>query len=477
MRRSISALVACTAVALMVLCQTWSAAAACPDCLRAGAASATLRVPPETPLAGYGSIARRLPIPDILARHEHAFWFRPHVGERDQLMARAVALESASSRLIWVSLDVVAVDRAFTASVTQRLRAEGSPEATLIVSASHTHSGPGAFLDSAVMGFIAVDRHDEAVRDALVDSVVSVVRRANEAMQPARMGVASVTAPAITTGRLGRAVDPEVLVVKIVSPTGSPIALLWNYAIHGTMLGPRNLSFSGDVMGLASRLLEADLSIPVLFVNGAVADVSPRQHGYGGALATGRELAATVKKGWKQAGAHNGTALVIRKRAIRLTSPHLRLRNCLGRWVPRALTLPLASVFPQDAELIGARLGPVAAVAILGELQSALGQAVKRSAARHWRYTVIAGLSNDYLGYFVTTKDYDRPSYVTCANLYGAAAGDDLAHEASVLLDQLAADSAAADPTNGPNGGARKRNQGRRTSAEPEGVPPRTSTW
>ena len=60
---------------------------------------------------------------------------------------------------------------------------------------------------------------------------------------------------------------------------GQALALLWNYAIHGTMLGAGNLRFSGDVMGVASAILERELRAPVLFVNGAVGDVSPRRHG------------------------------------------------------------------------------------------------------------------------------------------------------------------------------------------------------
>lgn len=430
----------CLAFALMGLFETPGAAATCADCLQAGAASAELRLPPGTPLGGYGSIARRLFLPDIFGRHEHAFWFRPHLGERDPLMTRVVALESGSVRLIWVSLDLVAVDRAFTAYLAQRLRAAGSPEATLIVSASHTHSGPGAFIDSAVMGFVAVDRHDGVVRDALVESVVSAVQRANAAMHPAHIGVASVMAPPVTIGRLGREVDSEVIVVKVVASSGSPIALLWNYAIHGTTLGPRNLQFSADVMGLASRQVETELSLPVLFVNGAVGDVSPRHHGYAGAVATSRELATTVMEGWRQAEVQQRSGFGIRTRTIRLTAPRLSLRNCLGRWVPRAVTLPLGSIFPHQAELIVGRLGPVAWVAVPGELQSALGQVIKRSARQHWRYAFVAGLSNDYLGYFVTAGDYDRTSYVTCANLYGATAGDDLARLATTLLAELAED-------------------------------------
>src|ERR1700674_4646023 len=64
-----------------------SAAAACVDCLRAGAARGAPAVPAGTPLAGYGALDRRLLVPDVLGRHPHAFWFKPSEGTLDPLAA------------------------------------------------------------------------------------------------------------------------------------------------------------------------------------------------------------------------------------------------------------------------------------------------------------------------------------------------------------------------------------------------------
>lgn len=83
----------CLALALALLFASSRAAKACADCLQAGAASVALRVPPGTPLAGYGSAARRALLPDILGRRLHAFWFKSHTGELDQLMTRALVLQ------------------------------------------------------------------------------------------------------------------------------------------------------------------------------------------------------------------------------------------------------------------------------------------------------------------------------------------------------------------------------------------------
>ena len=93
---------------------------------------------------------------------------------------------------------------------------------------------------------------------------------------------------------------------------------------------------------------------------------------------------------------------------------------------------------PLDAELIGGRLGDLAWVTVPGELQSWLGEAVKRAGRRGVRHAFVAGLSNDYLGYFVTRADYDRVAYVACASVYGPESGERLTRAAETLIGELA---------------------------------------
>src|SRR5207245_2817229 len=202
--------------------------------------------------------------------------------------------------------------------------------------------------------------------------------------------------------------DSELVVLRLASPAGVPIALLWNYAIHGTMLGPRNLKYSGDVMGVASRELERRLRVPALFVNGAVGDVSPRHHGPAAVLAEGRTLATAVEEAWGRAVPAPVGSLAIRTARVRLPAPSLSLRNCTRPWVPRALTVPLGRGLPRETELIAGALGATAWVTIPGELQARLGRRVKEAGQAAGVSAFVAGVSNDYLGYFLTTEDYDR---------------------------------------------------------------------
>ena len=258
-------------------------------------------------------------------------------------------------------------------------------------------------------------------------------------MVAARIASASVRAPDLTIGRLGQPVDREIAVLKVTGESGALIATVWNYAIHGTMLPSANLRLSGDVMGVASRELERTTGVPVLFVNGAVGDVSPARHGEVELEGAGLELAAAVRAALDEATLVATSPLMVTTARLALPSPTLSIRNCTASWVPRWMTLPLGGALPVTTELVAVRLGDVGWVTIPGELQSRLGEVVKRAGRPDLARVLIAGVSNDYLGYFLTAADYSRVTYVACASLYGPHTGEQLTRAAETLIRGLAA--------------------------------------
>jgi hypothetical protein len=425
------------AALLLALALIPAAAEAGEDGLTAGAVTVGLPVPAGAPLAGYGSLARRLLIPDVLGRHPYTFWFQPHRDQLDPLGARALVVQAAGVRLAWVAVDLLAVDQAFTARVARRLGEVGVPPVALVLSASHTHSGPGGFLNTGLLNVVAADREDVTVRDALVDALAEAIRRADAVRVPARVGTGAGTAAGFTRGRLDSPVDSEVVVVKLVGEGGAPLAALWNFAIHGTMLGPRNLRLSGDVMGATSHWLERELGVPVLFVNGAVADVSPWDHGLARLGPVAESLGRTVRAIWDHVQPNRRGPLVLRSARVTLGTPALPVRNCVGGWVPRWARVPLGWL-PRATELVAGVLGDAAWITVPGELQASLGRTLKGVPDRR---TIVAGVSNDYLGYFLTAGEHERVSYVTCASLYGPEGGARLIEAGAALLRAVSEDS------------------------------------
>jgi hypothetical protein len=148
-------------------------------------------------------------------------------------------------------------------------------------------------------------------------------------------------------------------------------------------------------------------------------------------------LADAARAAWTRAATPGPPTLAVATRPVALPAPGVSLRNCLRGWAPRGLALPLDGAFPREAALTAVALGDAAWVAFPGELQTALGQGIKAAARPRFAHAFVAGLSNDYLGYFVTAADFDRPVYVTCATVYGPAAGRCLADVAADLVRAL----------------------------------------
>ncbi|MFQ5828183.1 MAG: neutral/alkaline non-lysosomal ceramidase N-terminal domain-containing protein [Candidatus Methylomirabilia bacterium] len=409
----------------------------CPGCLLAGAATVDITFPVGVPLAGYGGLGRRLLVPDILDRYPYVFWLKPSTGVHLPIKVRGLVLERDEVRLLWVALDVVGLDPELVRRLKTRLAEAGRRYSAVIVTASHTHSGPGGYSRSGLFGFLALDRYVPEIADRLVAGMVRAVEQAEAQKVPARVGGGSGEVSGLAKSRVKLPLDPEVGVLKVVATDGSPVALVWNYAIHGTTLGKKNLRLSGDVMGVAGERLERVLGVPALYTNGAVGDVSPALHGLAGAERLGEALAQAVLDVWRKAPVDGEPTLRAIIEPVRLPAPRLSLRNCLGRWLPRSLTLGLGRVLAEASEMVGVAVGSQAWVTVPGELQTRLGQEVKREGRRVFSSAFVVGLANDYRGYFLTRTEYHKVSYIACASLYGETAGEVIVERANAILRRL----------------------------------------
>jgi neutral ceramidase len=436
------------AALLLTIHMAWpeasTAAAPSPARLMAGAASLEVTLPAGTPLGGYGGFPRRAWLPDLFGKHPYAFWFNPSTGVHDPLRVRSLTLEWGKVRLLWLAVDLVGIDPTLLSALRERLDRQGMSYSALIVSASHTHSGPGAYGDSALFGFLAIDRLSTVVRGRILDGLEGAAREAEARKIPAFLASGRTEVSDIAKSRVHEALDPELGVVKVTGLSGRPVALVWNYAIHGTALGRENFLLSGDLMSEANARLEREIGVPALFVNGAVADVSPRPRGWAGVKAAGEALATGALRAWAEARSEPSRLEVARER-VALPSATVALKNCLDGWAPAWMTLGVGEALPSSAEVVAFAIGRTGWVAIPGELETRLGLDIKASGRARFRHVFIAGVSNGYLGYFLASAHYREPSYIACGSLYGERGGEIMRDAAVAALKRLGGVEAASE--------------------------------
>jgi neutral ceramidase len=207
--------------------------------------------------------------------------------QHDPLFARALVLDNGSTRLALISVDSVhlAFGDELVKAVTDELKI---PATNLILDATHDHNSP-----TGIGGFGGNATVKNPYFEILKKGIVEATREANANLQPARIGFATGKAY-VNTNRdekigagyhMGYAPDgpsdKTVAVLLITKPSGEPIAVYANYAVHSVVMYRTHtqdgkVQVTGDLAGATSRYVEDHFKGAVgLWTMAAAGDQNP----------------------------------------------------------------------------------------------------------------------------------------------------------------------------------------------------------
>jgi neutral ceramidase len=223
-----------------------------------------------------------------------------------RLRSRAFVIHTPcnNQRVVFVSADLGQVFQAVKRAVVQRLQARyGSlySDANVMISATHTHSGPGghshyALYNLTILGF------DPQGFEAIVEGIYQSVVRAHDNVKPGtiRMATGQLLDASFNRSPLAYAENPPaeraayahdtdkgMTVLRLDENTGVATGMISWFAVHATNIGNQNKLISGDNKGLASYLFErskgtsytASKTFVAAFANSNEGDVSPNLWG------------------------------------------------------------------------------------------------------------------------------------------------------------------------------------------------------
>ncbi len=212
----------------------------------------------------------------------------PHVprmstGVHDPLECAAMYFRSGAGEALLMANDVIFVARSHAAEIRRRIcERTGVPEAAILVTATHTHSGPVMVDHVSNTADPVVPRTDPAYLAFFTERLVATAEAAVRNARPAELGLAIATGEGIGTNRHDPAgpADREgpVLVARALG-TGEPIGCLLVCAMHPTVLHEDSTLVSADFPHFARRFLREHAlpaGCPVLFHQGASGNQSPR---------------------------------------------------------------------------------------------------------------------------------------------------------------------------------------------------------
>ena len=379
------------------------------------AGAAAVDITPAAPmwLAGYAS-------------RDHA-----SEGAIHPLWVKALALQDAGGhRALIVTSDVLGFPRSLSERVCARLQKDlGLARADILLNSSHTHSGP-VILDSLMCMYpldaAGLDRvKEETAR--IGDAVVSAAAKAFAGLRPATLASGGGTVRFAVNRRnnkepevpglseLKGPVDHAVPVLCATGADGAPIAILFGYACHATVLA--GYQWCGDYPGFAQIELEtAHPGAVALFAAGCGADINPLpRRSVELARQYGRELAAGVEQALADAMKPLDPVLVTRYaepvlelepapdrahfEAVRATAAPYMSNAAAAQLRELDAGRPLRGSYAYCVQLW--RLGGQTLVALGGEVVVDYAIAVKRMLGRE---AFVFGFSNDLMSYIPSLR-------------------------------------------------------------------------
>lgn len=194
-------------------------------------------------------------------------------GTHDPLTATALVLEDGDRRVALISIDAVIV----SAELKRRaVAAIGMDTDSVLLAASHTHSGPGG--DQLDL-LLSRAYYDIETMDAIVAAIRRAVAAAGQDLRECRVELATGTVAGIASDRVlgAPSVPAAAAIARCSDDRGQVVGVIANYACHPTVLDEGNTELSADyVAGLRARIRERTGAQHVLFLNGACGDLSTR---------------------------------------------------------------------------------------------------------------------------------------------------------------------------------------------------------
>ena len=237
---------------------------------------------------------------------------KPSEGVVHHLHAKALALtDGDGNRGVLITSDLIGFRASVGDLICERIMKEtGLKRSQIILSSSHTHTGPSQTTTKAASGNMTADDAEKLFDYTrwMSDRVVKVAVEAFKNQKPAKLshgvGVAGfvmnrreATPRGVILGVNPRGpVDRSVPVLRIESTVGELMAVLFQAAAHNTTLTGRHYDLCGDYAGFAQAHVERNLpGVQAMFMLGCAGDANPYPRGtLDAARQNGRELGDEV---------------------------------------------------------------------------------------------------------------------------------------------------------------------------------------
>ena len=392
-------------------------------------------------------------------------------GIHDYIYVRAIVLSDGTHDAAIVSWELIAMPNPVWQVLSQRISGQlGIPVDNIILTGVHDHDAP------TIGTFSKPGPATIAYTKTVEDKAFEAVRQAKANLQPAKFGFGTGKCYININRReyfpkkgwwwLGYnpngPSDKTVSVLRFETLSGQPIALLYNYADHGTVMGPNNMEVSGDWMGAASRFIErfyegkfkqdrsdegwelqpqqqemaGEKGVVALFAQGAAGDQNPIVSDSGEDFSMVDGLGRIM--GEEVVRIANGMTLEKMSTEARISGSQ-KVLTCPGQKVapgpePRKV-YTFEKADPVNIRLSLLMLNNIAITGVSGEVLTPILQRLQKESPIKKMFMV--GYANGYSGYIPNDAAYNQVSYeITATHLKPGCAEGGIVNGLVNMMDQ-----------------------------------------
>jgi len=395
------------------------------------------------------------------------------LGVHDPLWARCFVFKCGQERGCLIILDLLGMHEYWANEIkVQVATMTNLPPEKVVISCTHTHSGPAGF-DTPPLAKQAAN-----VMEKTFANIKFTIKKAIQNMCPVQVGIGTVTVNGIAGHRIypHRAVDQTLWVVAFWESGNTLKGILANFPVHSTVLGPENRFLSGDLLGAAAALAEHLLgrNTVVALTCGAAGDISTRffrqSQDFAELERLGKILADAIVRLVQQINATASADFAIRRRQCWLpykptpsveevqrivaerqaelealmrrpgvTPGELRVAHTRIEGAKLLLDLVQRGILASggvQTDLIGIRVGNGILVGVPGEPFNIFAKIVRDFTPVGF-YSAVMGLTDGYLGYFPDQEAVEKGWYEALASPFDHRALVVLSNESQKLVQEL----------------------------------------
>lgn len=204
-------------------------------------------------------------------------------GMYDDFIMTATLFDFNGKLAFWVGMDIISIQKILYKTCWNKLQKVTNElqEEYFILNGTHTHSGP--MLSNLKAHFSSKELSEEDMRmdivNLIADQMVQLFIECKKSLRPFKTEISVTKVENVYSNRnsIDGYCDKSTNLIRFTDlETNKTLGMIFSFATHPTIIFPKNLKLSTDLLGNVRHELAKHYQCPVMHFNGAAGDSSTR---------------------------------------------------------------------------------------------------------------------------------------------------------------------------------------------------------